>query len=99
MAKYKCTESPSAKVWKDGVNIGGQVDEVKFGATVTAEKQGTALYITAGANRGKQGWSKLQWFDLVQSDPVTPPPPSSGKRSFTLFVDGFKPFNGELEQV
>lgn len=97
MAKYKCTASP-AKVWKDGVGVGGQIDEVKHGAIVTAERQGDALYITIGTNKGKVGWSKLGWFELLPSQPPPspppPPPPSSAGRLWEVRGDEeLKKFN------
>lgn len=88
--RYTCIASP-AKVWKDGVGVGGQIDEVKHGAIVTAEKYGAALYITTGANKGKVGWSKLGWFELLPSQPPPspppPPPPSSAGRLWEVRGD------------
>lgn len=98
MAKYRCKEQ-GAKVWRDAVNIGGVVDGVSLNTIVTAEKIGAALYISSGTQNGLKGWSKLGWFEIVEADPAPEPPPQpSGNRAFTLFVDGFKPFSGELER-
>ena len=78
MATYQCTEQ-GAKVWAEAVGLGGVIDGVSLNAIVTAEKIGAALYITKGTQKRMKGWSKLQWFKLVEGNPVPPPPPASGQ--------------------
>lgn len=65
MATYQCTEQ-GAKVWAEAVGYGGVIDTVSLDAVVTAEKIGAALYITRGTQHGLTGWSKLQWFEVVE---------------------------------
>lgn len=78
MAYYKCTFDRTI-VWRDGIQVGGAIDSVLEGATVTAERFGDALFISSGTRNGLRGWSRPGWFQLIEStepdpDPEPPPP-------------------------
>lgn len=95
---YRGITSQVAKVW---ATIGGsQIDEIPAGATVTggAPASGYA-HINAGAS-WKAGYTKTIWLKNYAEVVITPPPPPVvTKTPFTLSVDGYKPYSGELEKA
>lgn len=76
MPYYKCTTA--AKVWRDGIQVGGEIDSVLDGAIVTAARISDALYITTGTRNGLRGWSRPGWFQLIESTEPDPEPPPPG---------------------
>lgn len=50
------------------------------------------------------GWTKVKWLIVTEDTPTTPPPPpvtppAVEKRHIHIEVEGFKPFDGELEKL
>ena len=83
----------------DIVEVGNKVsgsDGLMWYPLTNATRNGQPVVLTSGktvANAGVNLWAWVANIELVPS-----PPPDQTKTPFSLTVDGFKPFSGELEK-
>lgn len=90
---YQGKTSVVAKLWKSpGVD---QIATIPAGTSVTGDAPRADGYVYLRSPRA--GWTKKIWllnYVLIVVPP--PPPPAPDKTPFTLKVDGFQLFSGEL---
>lgn len=96
MASYICISSDN-KVWNSLAENKKVIGAIRKDDKVTVDtRSGEFIHISQSPNN-VTGWSKASWFKADTTTPPTPPP--SNKKVFTLVVQGFKPYTGELEPL
>lgn len=95
MAVYRNTGDKAVDVYSEIDKATGKlrysIGKIKPDTTVEAVPHSDSRYLVLTSG----GYAYANQLELVSS---LPPPPPSGNKSFTLFVDGYKPFTGELEK-
>lgn len=100
-ASGKCINANN-KVWS---SIGGQVIgafRLNDNVTIDQEQTVSGIRYIHVSNGVLSGWTKAQWFTIIvnpNEPPTEPPPPSVITVPFTITVNGFKPYSGQLEKV